>query len=47
MGLGFDTLVAVVVHQLLRVLVENGFGLELSRSVRIDFCGLRADRVVL
>ena len=46
MGLGFDTLVAVVVHQLLRVFVEYGFSLELSRSVWVYFFGLRADRVV-
>jgi len=47
MRLGFDTLVAVVVHQLLRVFVEYGFSLELSSSVWVDFFRLRADRVVL
>ena len=46
MRLGFDTLVAVVVHQLLRMFVEYSFRLELCRSVWVDFLGLRGDRVV-
>ena len=53
MRLGLDTLIAVVVHELLLglshgVFVKRGFRLELGRGVRVDFTfRLGADRVVL